>query len=115
MWIKRDIEGHIRSLATKRACLVLTGARQTGKTSLFAHLFPEVPSTSLDLPRLAEEADTSGETFLERIGCPAVIDEVQYAPGLFRYLKSAIDATQKNTGAVLSDRLAKVSADGSCL
>lgn len=98
MWIKRDIEAHIQSLADKRACLVLTGARQTGKTSLLTHLFPDIPTTSLDLPRIAEEADTSGETFLQRIGSPAIIDEVQYAPGLFRYLKHAIDASKKAPG-----------------
>ena len=50
------------------------------------------------MPRVAEEADTSGESFLERIGHPAIIDEVQYAPGLFRYLKHAIDSHDKTPG-----------------
>ncbi len=46
---------------------------------------------SLDLPLEAEQAENSPQQFLERLGEPAIIDEAQYAPKLFRYLKNAVD------------------------
>ena len=39
MWIKRDISSVIVDLAAQRPCVVLTGARQTGKSSLVERLF----------------------------------------------------------------------------
>jgi predicted AAA+ superfamily ATPase len=47
---------------------------------------------SLDLPHVAEEAERSGAAFLGRHVRPLCVDEVQYAPALFRPLKHAIDA-----------------------
>ena len=91
MWIKRGIEKKIKCLAEQRPALLLTGARQTGKTSLFKTLFQETPYLSLDLPSQAQEAETQGELFLKNHPSPLIIDEVQYAPGIFRYLKAAID------------------------
>ena len=65
--------------------VVLTGARQTGKTSTFRRLFPNHEFVSLDLPTEAEQAEKKPRTFLQRHVEPVIIDEVQYAPGLFRY------------------------------
>jgi uncharacterized protein len=56
---------------------------------------------SLDLPSVAEEAEESGERFLARHPPPTIIDEVQYAPGLFRYLKHAIDLRRDEPGQFL--------------
>ena len=68
---------------------MLTGARQTGKTSLMRRLFPDHGFVTLDLPSEAEQAERDSATFLARHPPPVVIDEVQYAPGLFRHLKAA--------------------------
>lgn len=92
MWINRLIEGTLTELSQKKGCIVVTGARQTGKSSILQHLFPDIEPVSLDLPRNAEAAETSGEEFLNRLSKPAIIDEVQYAPKLFRYLKADIDS-----------------------
>jgi uncharacterized protein len=72
--------------------LVLTGSRQVGKTSLLKHVAPHASFVSLDLPRNSEEAEEAGEQFLKRYKSPMIIDEVQYAPRLFRYLKNAVDS-----------------------
>jgi len=71
--------------------VVLTGARQTGKTSTLRRLFPDHAFVSLDLPTEAEQAEKEPEAFLRRHPPPLILDEVQYAPALFRHLKVAVD------------------------
>ena len=66
---------------------MLTGARQTGKTSTFLRLFPNYSFVSLDLPTEAEQAEKEPKSFLLRHPPPVIVDEVQYAQGLFRHLK----------------------------
>jgi uncharacterized protein len=101
MWYERDLGPKLASLARVFPALIVTGARQTGKTSLLARLFPERRFVSLDLPSLAEEAEHRPAEFLARFPPPVTIDEVQYAPGLFRHLKSAIDADRAAHGQFL--------------
>ena len=79
---------------------MLTGSRQSGKTSLLERSFPSHGYVSLDLPSVAEEAE-SGEGFLAKHPPPVIVDEVQYAPGLFRYLKHAIDLRRDEPGQFL--------------
>ncbi len=95
MWIHRRISDRLKQLAAAFPALILTGARQTGKTSLLRRLFPDYHYVSLDLQLLAEQAEDAPESFLQDHPPPVVIDEVQYAPGLFRYLKLAIDRQRK--------------------
>jgi hypothetical protein len=101
MWIHRDAERGIRHAVKTRPVVVLTGARQTGKTSTLRHLFPDYEFVSLDLPTEAEQAEREPELFLERHPPPLVLDEVQYAPGLFRYLKAAVDRDRTRNGQYL--------------
>src|SRR5438128_1951975 len=101
MWIPRDIEPRLHSPARTRPVVVLTGARQTGKTSTFRRLFPKYDFVSLDLPTEAEQAEKEPESFLRQHPAPVIIDEVQYAPGLFRYLKVAVDASRNRHGQFL--------------
>lgn len=101
MWILRDIEPRLLRSARTRPGVVLTGARQTGKTSTFRRLFPNHEFVSLDLPTEAEQAEKEPRSFLQRHPAPVIIDEVQYAPGLFRYLKVAVDANRRRNGQFL--------------
>lgn len=101
MWIPRDVEGRLRRSASTRPVVVLTGARQTGKTSTLRRLFPDHEFVSLDLPTEAEQAEKEPGEFLRRHPAPAIIDEVQYAPGLFRHLKAAVDARRHRNGQYL--------------
>ena len=101
MWIPRDAEARLRRSARTRPVVVLTGARQTGKTSLLRRLFPEHELVSLDLPTEAEQAEKEPDAFLRRHPGPVIIDEVQYAPGLFRHLKAAVDAHRGRHGQYL--------------
>lgn len=101
VWIERTVEDRLRRSAKTRPVLVLTGARQTGKTSTLLHLFPGYEFVSLDLPTEAEQAEKEPDRFLQRHPPPVIIDEVQYAPGLFRYLKTAVDAQREKNGLFL--------------
>jgi len=101
MWIERDIERRLQRSARTRPVVVLTGARQTGKTSTLLRLFPNYAFVSLDLPTEAEQAEKEPAHFLRRYPRPLIVDEVQYAPGLFRHLKVAVDASRARHGQFL--------------
>lgn len=98
MWIQREIEALLLRRVAERPVVVLTGARQTGKTSLARRLFSDREIVSLDLPSEAEQAERDPRGFLARHPPPVVIDEVQYAPGLFRHLKVVVDAGRGRSG-----------------
>jgi predicted AAA+ superfamily ATPase len=101
MWIDRRLAERVLSAARQFPALVVTGGRQTGKTTLLRHLFPDASFASLDLPSAAYQADERGEEFLCGYAEPVILDEVQYAPGLFRHLKVAIDASRSQRGRFL--------------
>ena len=101
VWIPRDIEPRLLRSARTRPVVVLTGARQTGKTSTLVRLFPNYSFVSLDLPTEAEQAEKEPQSFLGRHPSPVIIDEVQYAPRLFRHLKVVVDASRGRNGQFL--------------
>ena len=98
MWINRDISSLIKKLNAERPALLLTGARQTGKSSLLNKLFPEHSYVTLDIPFNAKQASEGGQFFLETHETPLFIDEIQYAPELFRQIKVQIDQHRQVTG-----------------
>lgn len=91
MWIARNIENLVKTYAKEFSALIVTGARQAGKTSLLLRLFPDAQYISLDDPLAALQAEENPGEFLRNCLVPAIIDEVQYAPSLFRHLKILID------------------------
>jgi predicted AAA+ superfamily ATPase len=92
------MEQRVLNLAATFPCVAVTGGRQAGKTTLIKHLFPSHRFVSLDLPSRAEKAETAPALFLEEFPPPLVVDEIQYAPGLFRHLKGRIDAERHTMG-----------------
>ncbi len=98
MRYKREISDKIMHLSTQFPAIVVTGARQTGKTTLLRNLFPNYNYVSLDLPSDAQLAEEDPQSFLDRYPAPVLVDEVQYAPKLFRYLKVAIDRGSRSSG-----------------
>ncbi len=91
-YIKRDLENKIVSLSKEYACVLVTGPRQVGKTTLLRNLMTDnrnyVTLDDLEERRLAQNDPA---LFLELHELPILIDEVQYAPELFSYIKIAID------------------------
>lgn len=101
MQYPRRAERRLRRLSETFPAVVMTGARQAGKTTLLRMAFPEHDYVSLDLPAVANQAERNPDTFLEVHPGPILIDEVQYAPGLFRHLKAAIDQRRHDMGRYL--------------
>jgi predicted AAA+ superfamily ATPase len=98
MLYSRSLTVHLKELIQQFPALILTGARQTGKTTLLQHIFPDYHYITLDLPSLAEMAENDPEQFLQQNPPPVIIDEAQYAPKLFRHLKYAIDQNRDLKG-----------------
>jgi uncharacterized protein len=98
MWISRALEPTLLRAVRERPVVVVTGARQVGKTSLVRRLLPRHHYVSLDLPSEAEQAERDPARFLQRHPCPLILDEVQYAPAVFRHLKSVVDARRSQSG-----------------
>src|SRR5690242_10268935 len=98
MWIRRDYVTLLKILGGQYPVVVLTGPRQIGKTALLKKGFSKLNFVTLDLPSVAQQAETSPAEFLAQHPEPLIVDEVQYAPGLFRYLKAAVDADRDRNG-----------------
>lgn len=78
--------------STKRRLVVLTGARQTGKTTLARALYPELRYLNFDAIELREVArGVRSASWAGEIGA-AVLDEAQKEPGVFEKVKFAFDA-----------------------
>lgn len=72
--------------------LLVTGPRQTGKTTLLKSLKPEnMNYVTLDDQVLRNQAQNDPKLFLEEHPAPLFIDEAQYAPNLFSYIKINVD------------------------
>jgi hypothetical protein len=102
MWIERAIASVVRKAASQFPAIVLTGTRQTGKTSLVRRLFPQATYVTFDIPREAEAAHLDPAGFLNRYDDPLIIDEVQYAPTIFRHLKATIDRDRRRGRFILT-------------
>lgn len=98
MFYERTITDTIRNVSETFPVLLVTGPRQVGKSTLLERLMePERKKVSLDNPSIRLLAKTDPELFLQRYAPPVLIDEVQYAPELFPYIKIIVDE-RKNPG-----------------
>lgn len=98
MWIERDYNVKIKEAVESRPVVLLTGIRQAGKSSLLKRIFGDAEYITLDKILLAEEAEENPTVFLNRFQKQVIIDEVQYAPSLFRELKIRVDENRKVKG-----------------
>ena len=98
MFYERTIEKTLWSINSSFPVLLLTGPRQVGKTTLLTKMANENRKVvSLDMPSIRAIAKNEPELFLQRYSPPVLIDEVQYAPELFDYIKIHADK-QKASG-----------------
>ncbi|MCL2812783.1 MAG: ATP-binding protein [Clostridia bacterium] len=91
-YIKRDIEKIIREVSSFYSAVLVTGPRQVGKTTTLHRLAESGRRyVSLDDLEARTLAQNEPEMFLSIHPAPIIIDEVQYAPQLFSYIKIAVD------------------------
>ncbi len=95
MWIEREWTSSIASLARGFPAVLVTGPRQVGKTALLRQQFPRASYVTFDDPATARQAESQPADFFDSLSEPAILDEVQYVPSLFRALKQRIDRDRR--------------------
>ena len=94
---KRESVDFIKNVSDTFKVLLITGPRQVGKTTLLLSLKPNnMNYVTLDDVNLRRQAQEDPKMFLEEHPWPLLIDEAQYAPELFSYMKIIVDKEQKN-------------------
>lgn len=91
-YINRDLEAKILAVSSEYSCILITGPRQVGKTTVLNQLMDSNREyVTLDDLQERKLAKSDPALFLQIHSLPVFIDEVQYAPQLFSYIKIAID------------------------
>lgn len=94
-YISRHAEATVNKAAQMFPAVLITGARQVGKTTLLKHMKSEVPYLTLDDPILLQSAIEEAGSFFKMTPPPLIVDEIQYAPNLFSYIKMSADESGK--------------------
>lgn len=98
-YIRRALEDTLLRAAREFPVIVLTGPRQSGKTTLLKRLFGDTHRyLSMEMPDLRAAALGDPRGFLDMYPPPILLDEVQFAPELLPYIKERVDADRANAG-----------------
>ncbi len=98
----RTISKLIHKVIKTFPAIVLTGPRQSGKTTLLKHEFPNYQYASLEDPDVRIRAKDDPNGFLNQFEKQVILDEIQYVPELLSYIKSKIDENRMPGKWILS-------------
>ncbi len=99
LYLPRTLEPALRSGAAEFPVVVLTGPRQTGKSTLLKHLFPKRSFVDLENTAHRSLARKDPFLFLENLGPDGgIIDEIQYVPELLSAIKEDVDRFRDKPG-----------------
>jgi len=92
-YINRNLEKVVAEVTKEYPVVLVTGPRQVGKTTMLLKMMEGTDRRYVTLDDLNERnlAKTDPELFLQMHKPPVLIDEVQYAPELFSYIKIHVD------------------------
>jgi uncharacterized protein len=99
-YVPRAIEKELKFAAKEFPVIVLTGPRQTGKSTLLQKIFPKHDYVTLDDPFVRKMAQNDPAFFLSR-SKQVILDEIQYLPELLPYIKMAVDKDRGRHGRYL--------------
>jgi hypothetical protein len=102
MYINRHIEETVRNISKMFGAVLITGPRQAGKTTLLKKVAKNIAYITLDDPIMLQSAREEAGTFFKDTPPPLFVDEIQYAPNLFPYIKMIIDSEHKKGQFYLS-------------
>ena len=104
-YIKRNLENLVSQVTKEYPVVLVTGPRQVGKTTMLQKLMEGTDRGYVTLDDLSERAlaKSDPELFLQLHKPPVLIDEVQYAPELFTYIKMNVDKNQLLYEILLSE------------
>ena len=100
--IPRIATSTLTRLAKGFPVIALTGPRQSGKTTLAKHVFPNKTYVSLENPEELEFAQKDPKRFLARFKEGAILDEVQRCPSLLSWLQGLVDERSRMGDFVLT-------------
>jgi predicted AAA+ superfamily ATPase len=89
--VNRDVEPRLKMLARQFPAIVLTGPRQSGKSTLCQKVFAKLPYVTLESPDVRAFSLEDPRGFLKQFPKGAVLDEIQNSPQLPSYLQEIID------------------------
>ena len=95
MYIKRHAGETLQVISKMFGAVLVTGARQVGKTTLLKEIAGDASFVTLDDPLMQLQAASHGGTFFKDHPPPVFVDEVQYAPELFPQIKMILDKSKK--------------------
>jgi hypothetical protein len=90
----RIAESKVKNFAANSKVVLVTGARQSGKSTLLKHTFPDHKAIVFDLHTDLYGARRDPDLFLDSFPAPIILDEIQYAPELTSAIKRRVDETQ---------------------
>jgi len=91
MYITRHIEPVVSRIAGRKPIIVLTGARQVGKSTMLKEVYRDTRYITLNNPAVRQSAKDSPSLFFDVNKPPVIVDEIQKAPELFDYIKDVAD------------------------
>jgi predicted AAA+ superfamily ATPase len=99
--LERTLQPFIEKISESFRVLLLNGQRQVGKSTLLQNMAQGTNRgyVSLDNLKFRKLAQTDPELFLQENPPPVIIDEIQYAPELFPYIKIYVDENRNEKGA----------------
>lgn len=100
MFIPRHISSVVEKVAKTFPVTIISGARQIGKTTLLLSQHPQSEYLTFDKLDVLQAAQNAPERFVEALRSPTIIDEVQYCPDIFRYIKLGIDSGKFEKGSL---------------
>jgi predicted AAA+ superfamily ATPase len=89
--IDRDVEPRLKMLARQFPAIILTGPRQSGKSTVCQKVFARLPYATLESPDVRQFASEDPRGFLKQFPKGAILDEIQNSPQLASYLQEIID------------------------
>jgi uncharacterized protein len=100
--IPRIASNHLKQLANYYPVVVVTGPRQSGKTTLVRSEFPNLPYFNLEAPNVRARIEADPIVFLESHPNGVIIDEFQRFPEIASYIQVAADTSRKNGRFILT-------------
>jgi len=91
MYYKRHIEPVVERIAKRKSVVVVTGARQVGKSTMLKETYKDINYIALNRPLVRESAKENPSVFFDTYKPPVVVDEIQKAAELLEYIKDIVD------------------------